>query len=216
MIRPSHLLPATGRVGIALLLFVLLAAPATASSPWELLEELRSGLEEAGPTTARFVQTYVPAGFESGDEESGFLSLWMPRCLRWNYEEPEPKNFLLCDDEVWAWNPQEDGGRHYVIDPEREPGLDLLLVDVERLRERYVASSDKQEDGTYVISLATPPDDPRSFAAEIRIDPVADRAHGLEYTDAEGNVTRFEIDDYQPLSHTALFNPPADVQWTEE
>ena len=211
------------RILLPTLLLILLsvsAAPAQddaePASPWVLLEELRTGLEEAGPITARFVQTYVPAGFSTGDQESGFLSLWLPRCLRWNYLEPELKNFLLCESEVWAWNPQEEGGRHYLIDPEQEPGLDLLLVAVDRLRERYVAESERRGDGTYDVTMSTPPDAAEHFQAIIRIDPVAERVTGLEYTDGEGNLTRFEITEYQSLSHTALFNAPADLRWTEE
>ncbi|MEM9593009.1 MAG: outer membrane lipoprotein carrier protein LolA [Acidobacteriota bacterium] len=189
---------------------------AGATSPWSLLEDLRSGLETAGPITARFEQTYVPAGFSSGDTESGHLSLWLPDCLRWNYEKPEQKSFLLCKGEVYAWSPQEDGGRHYRIDPSQEPGLDLLLVAVPKLQERYVASSERFDDGTYEIELEVPPDVAEGFSARIRVDPVAERVVALEYTDGEGNKTRFAITGYQDLAHTALFQPPKDIQWTEE
>ncbi|MEM1177529.1 MAG: outer membrane lipoprotein carrier protein LolA [Acidobacteriota bacterium] len=201
---------------IALLLLIAsLAAPVTAESPWSLLEELRGGLVEAGPLTARFVQTFVPAGFESGDREAGAFSMWLPSCLRWNYQEPESKHFLLCGEEVWSWNDLEPTGRHYIIDPETEPGLDLLLVDVDKLRLRYVAESAKQSDGTYLLHLRTPPEVAQSFAATIRIDPVGERVLSLEYTDAEGNRTRFDISDYQDLKHTALFQAPRDLEWAD-
>jgi len=196
-----------------------LPRPAPAQgSPWELLEELRAGLEDAGPITGRFTQTYVPAGFSAGDEESGHLSLWLPRCLRWNYEEPQKKSFLLCDNEVYFWNEDEEGGRHYAVDPLQEPGLDLLLVSVSKLRERYVASSERLDDGTAQISLSTPPreDGDGSFSATIQLDPVSHRVVGMEYNDDQGNLTRFEISDYQELSHTALFQPPQGIEWTEE
>lgn len=206
------------RLGIVVvpLLGLVLPGPAAATSPWELLTQLRTSLRDSGPITGKFVQTYVPAGFSSGDRESGYLSLWLPKCLRWNYQEPETKHFLLCDDEVWFWSDLEEVGRHYRIEPEQEPGLDLLLVEVSKLRERYVAESEKLEDGTFQISLSTPADSPQGFSAKIRMDPVSDRVVGLEYTDVEGNLTRFEISDYQSLQHTALFQPPIDMQWSEE
>lgn len=198
------------------LLASVLAAPAAfAQSPWELLQDMRTSLEEAGPITGKFQQTYLPAGFDDGDKESGHLSLWLPRCLRWNYEEPETKNFLLCDDEVWAWNELEPGGRHYRIEPERELGLDILLVEVSKLQERYVAESSKRPDGTYDITLALPAGE-GSFRASIHLDPVARRVVGLEYTDDEGNLTRFVVSDYKSLAHTALFQPPQGLEWTEE
>ncbi len=194
----------------------LLATPAAATSPWELLEDLRLALEEDGPLTGKFEQTYIPAGFSDGDVESGHLSLWLPRCLRWNYEEPQQKNFLLCDEEVYFWNEEDEGGRHYEIDPQEEPGLDLLMLAVSELRERYVADSQKLADGTYQISLSVPADVGGDFRATIHLDPVARRVVRLEYTDDEGNLTRFAMSDYQKLNHTALFQPPQGIEWTDE
>ncbi len=207
------------RVRLPLLVVLATAmAPsaARAISPWELLEKLRDNLQRSGPVTGKFEQTYVPAGFEDGDTESGYLSIWLPDCLRWNYEKPQAKSFLLCGDEVHFWNEGESGGRHYRIEPEQEPGLDLLLVEVAKLRERYVAGNDKLSDGTYEITLALPPDAERPFSARIRLEPVSMRVVGMEYTDEEGNRTRFEISDYQQLRHTALFKPPQGIEWTEE
>ncbi len=208
------------RIRLPLLAIVAMAAlapsAAQAVSPWELLEKLREDLQRSGPITGKFQQTYVPAGFEEGDQESGFLSIWLPDCLRWNYEQPQAKSFLLCGEEVYFWNESESGGRNYRIEPEQEPGLDLLLVEVTKLKERYVASNVKLDDGTYEITLALPPDAERPFSARIRLEPVSMRVVGMEYTDEEGNLTQFEISDYQQLRHTALFKPPQGIEWTKE
>lgn len=203
-------------LAFALAVTSLSPSGASGESPWELLVDLRQELESGGPVSGQFVQTYIPAGFKNGDRESGHLSLWLPRCLRWNYEEPQEKSFLLCETDVWFWNPGEATGRRYQVTPEDEPGLDLLLVDVERLKERYVASSTRLGDGTYEIHLTLPPPAEGQWSARIRLDPVARRVAGLEYTDGEGNLTRFELSDYVKLSHTALFQPPQDLEWTEE
>lgn len=206
---------------LALAALAPLAAPAAADdptefSPWVLLENLRDDLQRSGPMTSRFVQTYVPAGFTDGDTESGHLSMWLPDCLRWSYEQPQAKSFLVCAGEVYYWSQDEPGGRHYKIDARQEPGLDLLLVPVSTLRQRYVAASEKQGDGTYAISLATPPAADGSFRAEIRLDRTRTRVTRLEYTDDEGNLTRFVLSQYERLSDTALFQPPDGVEWTEE
>lgn len=208
-------IPALRLLVFCLVLSLVAGAPASAESPWALLEDLREGLVEAGATTAKFEQVFLPAGFDAGDTERGHLSLRLPGCLRWNYTEPETKHFLLCGDEVWFWNDLDPAGRHYRIDPENEPGLDLLLVDVDQLRERYVAESEKREDGTWEIRLATPAEAPQPFRATLVVDPVARRVVELRYTDAEGNRTRFEIGEYQELEHEALFKPPADMEWTQ-
>ena len=104
--------------------------PAAGASPWEVLAALRAALVKAGPITARFEQTYVPAGFSSGDVEKGHFSLWLPDCLRWSYTQPQVKSFLLCKREAWAWNEEEEGGRHYQVEPEKELGLDRANCNV--------------------------------------------------------------------------------------
>ena len=215
VILPAPRVPRSMLRGLVLAAVFCLPVSAMAQSPWTLLEKLRTGLQSVGPQTAAFTQTYVPAGFSSGDQESGHLSLWLPDCMRWSYEDPQVKNFLVCEGEVYYWTDEEPGGRHYQVDPEREAGLDLLLLSVDRLRERYVASSDKDGEGRYEITLVQPAEE-GSFSAKILLDPSQERLERLEYTDAEGNTTRFMINEYERLAHTALFKPPSEIEWTHE
>ncbi len=155
---------------LAVLALTAHADDPTEFSPWVMLENLRDDMQSSGPLTSRFVQTYIPAGFQDGDSESGHLSMWFPDCLRWNYEEPQTKNFLVCQSEVYYWSEEEPGGRRYRIDPNEEPGMDLLLVPVSTLRQRYTAQSDLQKDGSYVISLSTPPGVDGKFSALSQLD----------------------------------------------
>ncbi len=194
------------------LLLLLAATPALATSPWQLLGEMRQDLE-GQRLAAKFVQTYVPAGFSSGDQEKGGISLWLPRCLHWNYTEPYEKHFLLCDGEVYAWNEGEDSGQRYSIQAEREPGLDLLLEDIDTLRERYSAESRQLADGTYEVILSQRASGGR-LRAKIRLDPTNHRVLGMEYTDSEANLTRFELSNYTEIDHDGLFRPPANIEWS--
>lgn len=187
-----------------------------ARSPWAILDDLRTHLQTSGPVTGRFEQTYVPAGFESGDRESGHLSIWLPDCLRWNYEEPEAKSFLICQGQVWFWNEGEDAGRKMQVEPESEPGLDLLLLPTDRLRDRYVAEARELEDGSSEIVLETPPTALSPLSARLVVDAAGEAVELLEFTDAEGNRSVFRISELQPLRHTALFQPPVDMEWIEE
>lgn len=198
------------------LLPVLLLAPSTATadeSPWQLLESMRTELRSSGPLTARFVQTYVPAGFDAGDQESGNLSLWLPTCLRWTYEEG--RSFLVCDGTVHQWNEGEPAGRIFAVDPAEEAGLDLLLLDTATLRERYVASSQALAGGGWAIDLSMPPGQ-GSYRARVSLDAGATRVVAFEYVDDEGNRTTFTIDNYKSVGHTALFRPPVGLQWTDD
>src|SRR5688572_24784344 len=101
---------------LALLGALALPLAAAANDPWEVLEGARRSLVEAGPTGASFNQTYVPAGFTSGERESGQLAFALPDCLRWDYLDPFPKSFLLCGGVAHQWNPEDGTGQRFEVD----------------------------------------------------------------------------------------------------
>ena len=220
----------------ALLLVLAVAAvsPATGSpeadtagggdGPWSLLTSVRDSLVEAGPTRADFVQTYVPAGFSSGEEETGTLSLELPDCLRWDYSEPYPKSFLLCGDTAWYWNPEDGEGRRYPVERAEEPGLDLVLLGVDQLEERYRierqdgAAGASAGDAADAVTLELTPseDSARLRSATLVVDPEARRILRLSYLDPEGNLTRFDLEDYRPLRDASAFEVPAGIEWVDD
>ncbi len=190
-------------------------------NPWEALRAARADLAAAGPLEAKFIQTYVPTGFTTGEKESGTLTLSMPDCLRWDYLEPYPKNFLLCGNNAWAWNPEDKTGRRYAIDRKTEPGLDLLLLGVEDLEKRYKAEARLLALGRIEISLA-----PRAKISPLKdatlvVEPGAGagdrRLVQVSYRDAEGNQTRFDLTDYRlKPRRDATFSPPAGIRWEDD
>ena len=224
----SHL-PGRATLGptAAILLLGLTAGPtlrgqAASASPsevtaWQTLAAVRESLTAAGPTRASFTQTFIPAGFSTGDRESGTLSLHLPDCLRWDYAEPYPKAFLLCGGSAHLWNPEDGTGRRYAVDRETEPGLDLVLLGIEELKDRYRVESEETEDGDLVKVRLTPlePSGPLT-GATLQVHRETNRLAGLSYTDDEGNLTRFEIEGYRPLDEDGVFSPPNDIEWTEE
>jgi outer membrane lipoprotein-sorting protein len=209
--KPSNLALST-----VLALLGTLPAGAQEGDPWSPLRDVRRSLVEAGPTGARFVQTFIAAGFSSGDKESGRLALALPDCMRWDYLNPYPKSFLLCGGTVHAWNEGNSTGRRYRVDPENEPGLDLLLLGVDELAERYRATARTVDGGRLEIALS--PKDKK--LAELRdamltVDPGSQRVVAVSYHDNEGNLTRFEITGYKGLSGRESFSPPSRIRWVE-
>lgn len=204
-----------------LLVFSALAAFAAGAlpaqdDPWAVLSSVRQSLVEAGPTGARFVQTYIPAGFSSGEKESGQLALQLPDCLRWDYTEPYPKGFLLCGGVVHAWNPEDQSGRRYRVDRKNEPGLDLLLLGVDDLKNRYQAAAKAGEAGKVEVQL-TPKGKIAELAdAALTVDTATKRLVAVSYHDKEGNLTRFEINGYESLPRQGRFSPPTGIRWEEQ
>lgn len=212
-------------LGIGLWMAILaLASPVAAqeqsppeASPWRLLDDVRRDLAAAGAVAADFVQDYVPAGFTSGEREAGRLALRLPDCLRWDYESPYPKSYLLCGDRFYGWNPEDGTGQRATVEGREEPGLDLLLLPVAELRERYRATARGVEGGEELLEiLLEPPVEGGPLAdARLLLDRRALRLLELAYRDREGNETRFRISGYRPLGATDAFEPPRGITWRD-
>lgn len=190
-------------------------ASAQSSDPWAVLKAVRQSLVEAGPTQAVFTQTYIPAGFTSGEKESGQIALALPDCLRWDYQDPYPKGFLLCGGVAHSWNSQDKTGRRYRVDRKNEPGLDLLLLGVDDLKNRYRATSAPAAGGRVEVRLAPKGKLEELTDATFLVDTASDRVVAVSYHDREGNLTRFEITGYRNLPNQAQFSPPPGIRWEE-
>ncbi|HVS13088.1 MAG TPA: outer membrane lipoprotein carrier protein LolA [Thermoanaerobaculia bacterium] len=223
MTRPPFRLPTTPvglpvglLAGLLVVALPLGAAPVhDDSNPWSLFDRVRAELQGKSPLSARFVQTFVPAGFSQGETEEGRLSISLPRCLRWDYGEPFPKSFLLCDDTAFYWNPGETSGHRYPIEDEEAPGLDFFLLSSADLRLRYNATSERLGTGLYHVALEPirPTDD--VVALEVVIDPDSDRIVELSYQDSEANRTRFVLTDFEQGAAPGTFAPPAGMTWED-
>jgi outer membrane lipoprotein carrier protein len=186
-----------------------------ADDPWRTLDRLRRDLASGGALQADFVQVYTPAGFSSGETESGRLDLSMPDCLRWDYVDPYRKSFLVCGARAWSWVENEPRGQRVTIDARRETGLDLLLLPAAELAGRYRARRESLGDGR--IGLALEPLDPDAalVAANLEIDPAGDRPSALDYRDRDGNLTTFRFTNWRPLEDADVFSPPPGIEWSE-
>jgi hypothetical protein len=151
-----------------------------------------------------FVQTYTPNGFTSGEKESGQLALAVPDCLRWDYEEPFPKGFLLCGEIAYQWTPGEPTGRRIQVEARQQAGLDLFLLPVAALQERYLATVEPKGE---LIEVEQ---------ARLALDAATLRPRWLAYSDLEGNRSRFDFSAYRTLADRDAFTPPPEVDWRDE
>ncbi len=194
-----------------------LAGAVSGSDAWVLLDDARTRLTASAPFEADFVQYYVPNGFSTGDSETGTLYLDMPGCLRWSYGEPFPKDFLLCGDWVYTWNPGEPSGRRYRLQGGETEGLELLRLETDRLRARYQADAETTAEGNTLVRLV-PVDEAAEFqAASFVLARVDGTILSLEYEDRTGNRTAFEFSEAHALEAGAeLFEVPDDLEWLED
>ena len=198
--------------------FPLLSSAQDTATAWSVLDTARKSLAASGAERADFVQTYVPAGFSSGEEEEGRIAFRLPDCLRWDYSQPYPKSFLLCGEQVYSWNPEDRRGQTAPVDRHNQPGLDLLLLPIDDLSGRYDAKAESRGDGRVAVHL-----EPRAGMAgrteltdaTLVVDTRQDRLVEVSYQDREGNRTTFRISGYEGLADRTVFEPPRGISWTE-
>lgn len=219
--RPAALSFALATVGATCLLG---SAAAATDDPWSELATVRQGLAAASPLATDFVQSYTPSGFSVADEESGVLAMRLgntgtEECVRWDYEEPFPKGFLLCDRIAWTWNPGEESGRRHVVASSDTFGLDLLRLSVDQLRRNYQASVAARDGGRVEIELIPIGAGATAAIRDARLilDAESRRLLALSYHDVEGNLTRFTLGDYRAIDTSAsVFEPPEGVVWLDD
>ena len=192
---------------------------ATANDGWTILIATRNALAQA-PQELLFEQSFVPAGFSSGDLETGVVSFDLPDCLRWDYHLPDPRSYLLCDHTAMLWNEGEDSGRRLQLDDGRSGAFDLWLAPMDDLRRRYQAVR-VDINAEYSAVRITPSDrflaeDVGFAVAEITIDQRTGLPSRFEYRDQEGSQTAFEFAASKLLSaDDPRFTPPS-IEWVED
>ena len=211
---------AAHRLALVLALFsapvpVVAADAIEARDAWQVLEKLRGELAKASPLGAEFTQSYVPAGFESGDSESGAVALGLPDCLRWDYAQPSAKSYLVCGARAWSWVEGEPRGQRVTIDASEERGLDLLLLPSSELAKRYKVTLSKSSDGGAELAFEPLAVDSELLAANLVVDAAASRPVALDWRDKEGSVTSFRFRAWRALGATDLFAPPSALEWSD-
>lgn len=211
---PNSFLVVVLALGLSLTPTVARAQDPGTDDPWLYLDAVRATLE-ASPTSAAFTQSFRPSGFDAEDRESGLLYLGLPACVRWDYQIPFSKGFLLCQETIWMWNEGESTGRRHSLRVSDQPGLDLMTLQIELLRHRYHARITAQQGERVDIHLVPLSPEAELKSATVTIDTSRNMPITIGYDDRQGNHTRFELSDYAPIEPGSRFDPPAELEWLE-
>jgi outer membrane lipoprotein carrier protein len=100
---------ASGDSGASKPLSVLEAPPPKQSLTAEvrgIVDRMQGFYEKTQDFTAQFVQVYRHQAFKRTKESSGQVTFKKPGFMRWEYEKPAPKTFVLANEKVYALDPQ--------------------------------------------------------------------------------------------------------------
>lgn len=190
-----------------LTVILLLAATTAFAAPSEL-DRAASALPG---NEASFTQSFTPKGFKNPQVESGTVVFGTLPMMRFAYTRPDEKVFVFDGQKSWFYVPAERQVTVARIDEAKKRELPFLLIGDPAARDRAFVVREKSG----VVTLQ-----PRDKGAMIRLatltaDPATHLIRSIEYTDREGNRTRFEFSGYHRAAAgpaTFQFTPPAGVQ----
>jgi len=172
-------------------LAMLLAGADASLSPDEALARIEARYRDLTSLQLEFTESHTSRATGRTLTESGGLLAARPRRMRWQYETPEKKLFVLNGDLAWFWLPEEElvyrmrlEGR----DSRRLPAL--FLTGEAHLTDDYQAVG-RADDGSIELRPRSGSDEYETLL--LSIDPATYRVTALQVVDALGNVTRFDF-----------------------
>jgi outer membrane lipoprotein carrier protein len=82
------------------------AAPAMKPEVKALVDRVQAFYEKTQSFTADFRQDYTYKSFKRTQTSTGKVTYKKPALMRWDYEKPSPRTFVLAVDRVYAYDPE--------------------------------------------------------------------------------------------------------------
>lgn len=179
---------------------------------------------------ARFRQSYYYKLYDRRENSSGTVTFLKPGCMRWRYGEPNGKVITSNGQELWVFEPGDEGERaqclRQPISENQLPQAFSFLTGTGRLEEdftfRLLDSQRQRYPAGYVLELrprvSTPHYDRILFYVPRRDERPSGIVQRVMIIDSSGNRNRFDFEDFQwnPRVTVGSFNyqPPSGVRCT--
>jgi outer membrane lipoprotein carrier protein len=166
---------------------------------------------------AAFTEDYTGLGMNR--TESGTLLLAKPGRMRWDYNSPTGKVFLLDGKYGWSYTPGEPQVWRVAarqLDDLRSP-LRFLLghTDLEKELSNLAESSDPSDRGLLVLAGQPKGQENRVGRVALRVEAATGTIVAIEIDEVDGAITRFTFTAQQPDAaippETFRFTPPKGV-----
>jgi outer membrane lipoprotein carrier protein len=226
--------PALILVALSFLLTAVSMADETTETDHPAVKRLQDLQRHLGGLTdfrADFTQRLRTPRSSITREEHGVLYVKLPGKMRWNYLEPQRKEFICDGERIWFYEPEEEAATLYAADSIGESDTPLMLLlgrgdllDVFQVRgdDEFPAVSAKG-----LVALVHPREEDASFIRahlEMTASPVP-RLVRLVVVDPLGNSTEYLFSDFRenrgldddyflfrPPPGTEIWGEPADSQ----
>ena len=160
---------------------------------------------------ASFTQSFTPRGFKNAQVESGTVVFGTLPMMRFTYSKPDEKVFVFDGQKSWFYVPAERQVTVARIDDAKKRELPFLLIGDAAARDRAFVVRERSS----VVTLQPRDANAMIRTATLTTDPGTHLIKSIEYTDREGNRTRFDFSGYHRAAAGPAafqFTPPAGVQ----
>lgn len=219
----------------ALLLLALLASlaaaapaedPAAEGPAVAQLRALQRHLAGLDDFRAEFVQRLRAPRSDVVREESGVIYVKLPGRTRWNYLDPERKEFICDGRHIWFYEPEENAVTVYGAEAMLDSGTPLqLLLGRGDLFSDFIVTEDEGLEplapDNLVVRVRPREEDAPFNLARLEMAPGAPpRLVRLFVVDPLQNVTEYRFSDYRENTGLAddyfTFDPPPGTEIWEE
>jgi outer membrane lipoprotein carrier protein len=170
------------------------AAQASRQPPvGEVVRRMQSFYEKAQDLSARFTQTYENKGFHQTLESEGRFVFKKPGMIRFDYEKPEPKFFVVKQDQIVSYSPAAQQAMTGTFHADQlSASVTFLFGKGDLAAEFKVTKADRAGLVSGIALLLVPKKpDPRFDRLYLVVDPQTYEVRESVVVDGSGNENRF-------------------------
>jgi outer membrane lipoprotein carrier protein len=172
------------------------ATPAKSASVMPLVERMQKFYETTADFTARFEQQYTYKTFKRKQSSAGTVVFKKPGQMRWDYQQPSAKVFVLSGERAYAYDPEALTLSKTAINTSTLSASVTFLFGRGRLADEFNITQGECKDclGQGVLLVLSPKKpDPRFKQVKLEVDPSSAQVTRSIVIDPDGseNAIRF-------------------------
>ena len=212
-------------LAIGLLSWMVFPVGASALTAEEVADKVQATYRGFSDLEAVFVQKATNRLSGTSQEASGRLFLKWPGKMRWEYDKPEPRLFLIDGKTLWSYSPMERQAVAQEVKGAISTGPIGILFGVSSLRRdfrvRTITHAGTRDTQEYLLDLAPKGEDLSFKRVILAIDRESFLIQRLTVFDLYGNTTAVDLSDlkvngglkdglfsFSPPPGTDLVGPP--------
>jgi len=182
-----------------------------------LVERMQAFYEKTRDFTAGFRQDYTYKTFKRTQTSIGKVTFKKPAMMRWDYEKPSPKAFVLSADKVYALDPAAMTLTKASVDTNQLSASVTFLWGKGKLADEFDITRGSCETCKGVLLVLNPKKpDPRFKQVRLEVDPKSAEVVKSTVIDPDGSENAISFLDLKTnvgvTAEAFQLNPPAGTQ----